>query len=110
MTSQLERPGNAAARPDRRARHLVADSGVSALDWVAGCSAEEIEDVISRALRDQLLAGVTTVRGLGDRRFCVLDHRDRHPCRTPGRPAPLKNAHGEPGPRVQVMPQWDRGR
>lgn len=57
--------------------HLVADSGVSALDRVAGYSAEEIEEVISRALRDQLLAGVTTVRDLGDRRFCVLDRRDR---------------------------------
>jgi imidazolonepropionase-like amidohydrolase len=57
--------------------HLVADSGVSALDRVAGYSAAEIENVISRALRDQLLAGVTTVRDLGDRRFCVLDRRDR---------------------------------
>jgi len=57
--------------------HLVADSGDSALDRVAGYSAEEIEEVISRALRDQLLAGVTTVRDLGDRRFCVLDRRDR---------------------------------
>ena len=57
--------------------HLVTDSGVSALDRVAGYSAEEIEEVISRALRDQLLAGVTTVRDLGDRRFCVLDRRDR---------------------------------
>jgi imidazolonepropionase-like amidohydrolase len=57
--------------------HLVADSGASALDRVAGYSAEEIEEVISRALRDQLSAGVTTVRDLGDRRFCVLDRRDR---------------------------------
>ena len=57
--------------------HLVADSGVSALDRVAGYSAEEIEEVISRALRDQLVAGVTTVRDLGDRRFCVVDRRDR---------------------------------
>jgi imidazolonepropionase-like amidohydrolase len=57
--------------------HLVADSGDSALDRVAGYSAEEIEEVISRALRDQLAAGVTTVRDLGDRRFCVLDRRDR---------------------------------
>ena len=45
--------------------HLVADSAVSALDRVAGYSAEEIEEVISRALRDQLRAGVTTVRDLG---------------------------------------------
>ena len=57
--------------------HLVADGGVSALDRVAGYSAEQIEGVISRALRDQLVAGVTTVRDLGDRRFCVLDRRDR---------------------------------
>lgn len=57
--------------------HLVADSGVSALDRVAGYSAEEIEEVISRALRDQLLAGVTTVRDLGDRRFGVVDRRDQ---------------------------------
>src|SRR5258706_6668720 len=57
--------------------HLVADSGDSALDRVAGYADEEIEEVISRALRDQLLAGVTTVRDLGDRRFCVLDRRDR---------------------------------
>ena len=57
--------------------HLVANSGDSALDRVAGYSAEEIEEVISRALRDQLVAGVTTVRDLGDRRFCVLDRRDR---------------------------------
>jgi imidazolonepropionase-like amidohydrolase len=33
--------------------------------------------VISRALRDQLTAGVTTVRDLGDRRFCVVERRDR---------------------------------
>ena len=44
---------------------------------MAGYSAEEIGEVISRALRDQLMAGVTTVRDLGDRRFCVLDRRDR---------------------------------
>ena len=57
--------------------HLVADRGASALDRVAGYSAQEIDEVISRALRDQLLAGVTTVRDLGDRRYCVLDRRDR---------------------------------
>lgn len=61
---------------DARA-HLVADGGASALDRVAGYSAGEIEEVISRALRDQLAAGVTTVRDLGDRRFCVVDRRDR---------------------------------
>jgi imidazolonepropionase-like amidohydrolase len=59
--------------------HLVTDSGVSALDRVAGYSAEEIEEVVSRALRDQVMAGVTTVRDLGDRRFCVVDRRDQRP-------------------------------
>jgi imidazolonepropionase-like amidohydrolase len=49
--------------------HLVADGGVSALDRVAGYSAEEIEEVISRALRDQLRAGVTTVRDRRDRQL-----------------------------------------
>jgi imidazolonepropionase-like amidohydrolase len=57
--------------------HLVADSGMSALDRVAAFSAEEIDEVISRALRDQLAAGVTTVRDLGDRRFGVVERRDR---------------------------------
>jgi imidazolonepropionase-like amidohydrolase len=57
--------------------HLVTDSGVAALDRVAGYSEVEIEQVITRALRDQLAAGVTTVRDLGDRRFCVVARRDR---------------------------------
>jgi imidazolonepropionase-like amidohydrolase len=57
--------------------HLVADSGIGALDRVAGYSAAEIDEVISRALRAQLQAGVTTVRDLGDRQFCVLERRDR---------------------------------
>ena len=57
--------------------HLVTDSGVSALDRVAGYSEEEIEQVITRALRDQLAAGVTTVRDLGDRGFAVVQRRDR---------------------------------
>jgi imidazolonepropionase-like amidohydrolase len=57
--------------------HLVTDSGVAALDRVAGYSDEEIDEVITTALRDQLLAGVTTVRDLGDRRFSVVQRRDR---------------------------------
>jgi imidazolonepropionase-like amidohydrolase len=57
--------------------HLVTDSGVSALDRVAGYSDEQIDEVITRALREQLSAGVTTVRDLGDRRFCVVERRGR---------------------------------
>lgn len=59
--------------------HLVTDSGVSALDRVAGYSDEQIDEVIIRALSDQLSAGVTTVRDLGDRRFCVVQRRGRQP-------------------------------
>jgi imidazolonepropionase-like amidohydrolase len=59
--------------------HLVTDSGVSALDRVAGYSDEQIDEVITGALRGQLSAGVTTVRDLGDRRFCVVQRRGRRP-------------------------------
>jgi imidazolonepropionase-like amidohydrolase len=57
--------------------HLVTDSGVMALNRVAGYSDAEIDAVITRALHDQLAAGVTTVRDLGDRNFCVVSRRDR---------------------------------
>jgi hypothetical protein len=56
--------------------HLVTDSGVSALDRVAGYSEEQIDEVITVALRAQLSAGVTTVRDLGARRFCVVQRRE----------------------------------
>jgi imidazolonepropionase-like amidohydrolase len=59
--------------------HLVTDSGVSALDRVAGYSDQESDEVITHALRGQLSAGVTTVRDLGDRRFCVVQRRGRQP-------------------------------
>jgi len=66
--------------------HLVTDSGVSALDRVAGYSDQEIDEVITRGLRDQLAAGVTTVRDLGDRRFCVVQRRDEQPATRAGEP------------------------
>ncbi|MGY4773449.1 amidohydrolase family protein [Kribbella sp. CWNU-51] len=56
--------------------HLVADSGPMALDRVAGYSDEEIDAVVTEALRRQLAAGVTMVRDLGDRNFNVVDRRD----------------------------------
>jgi imidazolonepropionase-like amidohydrolase len=59
--------------------HLVTDSGPMALDRVAGYTETEIDAVVTEALRCQLAAGVTTVRDLGDRRFTVLDRRDRQP-------------------------------
>jgi imidazolonepropionase-like amidohydrolase len=44
--------------------HLVGDSDVIALDRAAGYSPEQIDAVVSEALRRQLAAGVTTVRDL----------------------------------------------
>jgi imidazolonepropionase-like amidohydrolase len=57
--------------------HLVGDSRMAALDRVAGYSEAEVDAVITEALRAQLAAGVTTVRDLGDRRWCVIERRDR---------------------------------
>jgi imidazolonepropionase-like amidohydrolase len=56
--------------------HLVGDSGVMALERVAGYSPEEIDEVVSESLRRQFAAGVTTVRDLGDRHFSVVERRD----------------------------------
>lgn len=57
--------------------HLVADCTFGALDKVAGFTAEEIDAVMTEALRRQLAAGVTTVRDLGDKNYCAVDRRDR---------------------------------
>jgi imidazolonepropionase-like amidohydrolase len=59
--------------------HLVTDSGVLALDRVAGYTDAEIDAVVTDALACHLASGVTTVRDLGDRRFNVVDRRDRQP-------------------------------
>lgn len=62
--------------------HLCADSGPRALDQVPELSAEELERVIATAEQEQLRAGVTTVRDLGDHRYAVLDRigaEDRGP-------------------------------
>ena len=57
--------------------HLVADSQLGALDRVAGMDEEQLDAAITRSLRDQLAAGVTTVRDLGDRQYATLEHRGR---------------------------------
>jgi imidazolonepropionase-like amidohydrolase len=66
--------------------HLVTDSGPMALDRVAGYTGEEIEAVVTEALRRHLAAGVTTVRDLGDRNFNVVDRRDAQRARDDGLP------------------------
>lgn len=56
--------------------HLVGDGEMGALDRVETYTAAEIDAVMTRALRRQLDAGVTTVRDLGDRGFCAVARRD----------------------------------
>lgn len=58
--------------------HLCSDSGLDALDRLATFSAEELTAVIEDSVRIHLASGVTTVRDLGDRRWAVLDWRDRN--------------------------------
>jgi len=80
--------------------HLVADSGPMALDRVAGYSDEEIEAVVTEALRRHLAAGVTMVRDLGDRNYNVVDRRDVQRVRDDGLPwivasgPPITTPHG----------------
>ncbi len=80
--------------------HLVTDSGDSALDRVVGFSVQKIDEIVSCALSGQLAAGVTTVRDLGDQRFCVPDRRDRHLSTSVSAPAiiasgpPLRSKNG----------------
>jgi imidazolonepropionase-like amidohydrolase len=57
--------------------HLVGDSQDGALERVTDYSQADLDRVIDDGLHRQLAAGVTTVRDLGDRAWCVVDRRDR---------------------------------
>ena len=76
--------------------HLVADSGVQALDLVEGYTDEEVQAVVGRSLAAHLAAGITTVRDLGDRRFVVVDRRDRQRAGVTSGPVPTILASGPP--------------
>jgi len=76
--------------------HLCADSRTGALDRLPGYSDEQLGKVIEAALLAQLAAGVTTVRDLGDRRWAVLDWRDRIAAGTVGFLSPAIVASGPP--------------
>jgi imidazolonepropionase-like amidohydrolase len=76
--------------------HLVADSGRGALDRIVGFTADELDTVVTDGLRRQLANGVTTVRDLGDRRFCVVDRRDRQRAGLNTEPEPTIIASGPP--------------
>ena len=76
--------------------HLCGDSRNGALDRLADYSDDELGQVIGAALRAQLGAGVTTVRDLGDRRWAVLDWRQRATTGPAGFPSPAIVASGPP--------------
>ena len=59
--------------------HLVCDGRAGALDRVEGATDADLQVRIHESLGQQLAAGVTTVRDLGDRSFAVVEHRDRRP-------------------------------
>ncbi|WP_158647239.1 amidohydrolase family protein [Actinoplanes sp. ATCC 53533] len=61
--------------------HLVAGAEPDALSLDAGRSADQREQVIRQSLLQQVRAGVTAVRDLGDNRFAVVDRtvRDDEP-------------------------------
>ena len=53
--------------------HLCGESSPRALDQFAELSPDRLQDVITTAEQQQLRAGVTTVRDLGDDRWAVVD-------------------------------------
>jgi imidazolonepropionase-like amidohydrolase len=75
--------------------HLCGDSRDGALERLPGHSDAELDQVIERALGQQLAAGVTTVRDLGDRRWAALEWRNR-PAGNGGLPYPTIVASGPP--------------
>jgi imidazolonepropionase-like amidohydrolase len=57
--------------------HLSGDGADGALNRLPHYRDDELAAVIAAALRRHLAVGVTTVRDLGDRHWCVLEWRDR---------------------------------
>jgi imidazolonepropionase-like amidohydrolase len=78
--------------------HLVGDSGVGALDRVAGYSPVQLRRVVDESLGQHLAAGVTTVRDLGDRDWVAVERRDQQRAGAVGtaRPEPTLLASGPP--------------
>jgi imidazolonepropionase-like amidohydrolase len=57
--------------------HLVSDGSPGALERAGLATDEELDRAVRRSLEAQRDAGVTTVRDLGDVRFCTVRARDR---------------------------------
>jgi imidazolonepropionase-like amidohydrolase len=83
--------------------HLCGDGRDGALERLPGFGEQELAAVIDEALRRQVAAGVTTVRGLGDRRWAVLDRRNAG---LPGSPTILAS-----GPPITSVDGhcWNKG-
>jgi imidazolonepropionase-like amidohydrolase len=103
--------------------HLVSDGSIGALEAAGAASDEELDAAIERSLRTQVLAGVTTVRDLGDRNYRTVAARDRGTAGLPrivaaGPPLTVPDGHchylgGEvSGPaeiRAAIAERGDRG-
>lgn len=76
--------------------HLGGDGHVGALDRLAGYDDEQLDAVITQSMQAQLAAGVTTVRDVGDRRWSVVDWRDRIAAGKVPFPVPTIVASGPP--------------
>ncbi len=76
--------------------HLNGDSQPGALDRLPDYDEAELARVIGKALEQQLAAGVTTVRDLGDRRWASVGWRDRQRDGTTASPMPTILAAGPP--------------
>jgi len=76
--------------------HLTCDSRPGALDRVPQTSVDELNVIIAESLRRHLVAGVTTVRDLGDIDFSVLAYRDMQAAPGVSRIEPTIVASGPP--------------
>jgi imidazolonepropionase-like amidohydrolase len=59
--------------------HLCGDGGPRALEQLPDLTDAELDEIVLRSLRTQLVAGVTAVRDLGDARWAVLERHRSHP-------------------------------
>jgi len=103
--------------------HLVSDASIGSLERSAWLSEDDLDAVIIQSLRQQAVAGVTTVRDLGDVGYRTLAHRDAKRAGAPrivaaGPPLTVPEGHchylggdvaGEAEVRDSVREHADRG-
>lgn len=59
--------------------HLCGDSGPRALEQLPELTDDDLDAIVRRSLAEQLAAGVTAVRDLGDAHWTVVDRHRHHP-------------------------------